>query len=458
MVNVLELFGGCGGLGWGFKKEGFNIVAYNELDPKIAETYKANFKGTECIVGDITDPTIKQQIYDCFKDLKCNIILGGPPCVAYSMSGHRNSRDPRGQLFRDYIATVEKLQPDLFVMENVPGICSIQHDKERLVGEAKNRADAFYKLEAEKIELEAAKKSMSVAKGKQRQSRYKQSLYSKEPNTSEPGAKGVGGGSPLASRTELCSALRRRSGGLNEPPSGDSKSLKYDEDKDKALRVAIVKLKKKIKKFDVSSFRISVEKKIINTFQSKGYRVVSKVLNSADYGVPQRRKRMIFIGVKQSSTMKITFPPETHHKNGFPKWKTVREAIGDLKDLPSQQETAHILTNHQASFIEKIKITPIEKSVYKKYSEAFFRCHPDKPSGTVKENHGGVFVHYEKNRVMTPRELARLQSFPDDFVFKGTKSCILVQLGNAVPCGLSLALATHIKNIILRVTNAKRYN
>ena len=416
MVNVLELFGGCGGLGWGFKKEGFNIVAYNELDPKIAETYKANFKGTECIVGDITDPTIKQQIYDCFKDLKCNIILGGPPCVAYSMSGHRNSRDPRGQLFRDYIATVEKLQPDLFVMENVPGICSIQHDKERLVGEAKNRADAFYKLEVKKIELEAAKKNMSVAKGKK---------YSKEQNT-----------------------------GLSEPPSGDSKSLKYDEDKDKALRVAIVKLKKEIKKFDVSSFRISVEKKIINTFQSKGYRVVSKVLNSADYGVPQRRNRMIFIGVKQSSTMKITFPPETHHKNGFPKWKTVREAIGDLKDLPSQQETAHILTNHQASFIEKIKITPIEKSVYKKYSEAFFRCHPDKPSGTVKENHGGVFVHYEKNRVMTPRELARLQSFPDDFVFKGTKSCILVQLGNAVPCGLSLALATHIKNI-LRINNTK---
>ena len=95
-----------------------------------------------------------------------------------------------------------------------------------------------------------------------------------------------------------------------------------------------------------------------------------------------------------------------------------------------------------------------QKSVYKKYSEAFFRCHPDKPSGTVKENHGGVFVHYEKNRVMTPRELARLQSFPDDFVFKGTKSCILVQLGNAVPCGLSLALATHIKNI-LRINNTK---
>ena len=96
----------------------------------------------------------------------------------------------------------------------------------------------------------------------------------------------------------------------------------------------------------------------------------------------------------------------------------------------------------------KIKNTPIGKSVNPKYTEAFFRCDPEKPSTTVKENHGGVFVHYEKNRVMTPRELARLQSFPDDFHFKGSKSSILVQLGNAVPCGLSVAIAKTVKKIL----------
>ena len=115
--NVLELFGGCGGLGWGFKKEGFTMAAYNEIDPKIAETYKENFYGTECIIGDITKKPIKQQIYDCFAFKGCDIILGGPPCVAYSMSGHRNSRDPRGQLFRDYIEVVEKLQPKLVLLK-----------------------------------------------------------------------------------------------------------------------------------------------------------------------------------------------------------------------------------------------------------------------------------------------------------------------------------------------------
>ena len=84
----------------------------------------------------------------------------------------------------------------------------------------------------------------------------------------------------------------------------------------------------------------------------------------------------------------------------------------------------------------------------KKYSESFYRCYPDRPSNTVKENHGGVFVHYEKNRVMTPRELARLQSFPDEFVFKGTKSSMLIQLGNAVPCGLSNAIAKQVKKLL----------
>ena len=106
-----------------------------------------------------------------------------------------------------------------------------------------------------------------------------------------------------------------------------------------------------------------------------------------------------------------------------------------------------IENNYDIFIVEKIKNTPIGKGVYKKYSEAFFRCRPDEPSGTVKENHGGVFVHYEKNRSMTPRELARLQSFPDNFIFKGTKASILKQLGNAVPCLLSDALAKNIIDI-----------
>ena len=97
---------------------------------------------------------------------------------------------------------------------------------------------------------------------------------------------------------------------------------------------------------------------------------------------------------------------------------------------------------------KKIKNTPIGKSVYGGFSDAYFRCPPNEPSRTVKENHGGVFIHYEKDRFMTPRELARLQSFDDHFIFEGSKSQILVQIGNAVPPKLGYSIAEVLKENI----------
>ena len=78
-MNCFELFAGCGGLGYGFHNEGFNIVAANELCEKIASTYKHNFPNTNVIVGDITQKDIKQQVYKKFENIDCDVILGGPP-------------------------------------------------------------------------------------------------------------------------------------------------------------------------------------------------------------------------------------------------------------------------------------------------------------------------------------------------------------------------------------------
>ena len=392
-MNCFELFSGCGGLGYGFHKEGFNIVVANELCDKIAETYKYNFPNTNVIVGDITQKSIKDKVYTQFKNLVCDVILGGPPCVAYSMSGHRNSRDPRGQLFKDYVEFVKNLKPKVFVMENVKGILTILHDKATLNSEEKQLADKYYALEEEKLKLDAIKKQLSVKK--------------KKPNSI-----------PVVRNKRL-----------------------------------IKEVKSKIKKMknDIPKFRMNVTDIIINTMKELGYNVQMKLLNSANYGVPQKRERVIFIGVRNDINKKFEYPIETHNKDGTDgklKWVSVRDAIDDLKDLPEDKEKLQqIYTQHKQPFIEKIKQTEIGNSVLK-YSEAFYRCYPDRPSNTVKENHGGVFVHYEKNRVMTPRELARLQSFPDNFVFKGTKSSMLIQLGNAVPCGLANAIAKEVKKIL----------
>jgi DNA (cytosine-5)-methyltransferase 1 len=396
-INCFELFAGCGGLGYGFHKEGINIIACNELDSKIASTYKENYPDTNVIVGDITKQEIKDQSYDNFKDKQCDIILGGPPCVAYSMSGHRNSRDPRGQLFKDYVEMVKKLKPKVFVMENVKGILTMLHDKPKLTKKERKIADKYYELESQKLDILAKKKVLS----------------SKDEQINEDNY-------------------------INE--------VKENND---ALKLVNTEIKKMVK--DIQLFRMHVTDIIKNTFIDLGYKVEMKLLNAANYGVPQKRERVIFIGLRNDINKEIVYPTETHNKNGTDgkkKWVSVREAIDDLKDKKEDYENLQqIYTSHNDAFIKKIKNTPIGKSVNPKYTEAFFRCNPDEPSNTVKENHGGVFVHYEKNRVMTPRELARLQSFPDDFKFKGTKSNILVQLGNAVPCGLSHAIAKEIKKL-----------
>ena len=203
---------------------------------------------------------------------------------------------------------------------------------------------------------------------------------------------------------------------------------------------------------DISKFRMKVTEIIKNKFNDVGYNVKFKLLKASNFGVPQNRERVIFIGVRNDIGKMISYPVETHNADGSDGKKkhiTVKEAIDDLKDEPENNALHHIYTKHTQSFVDKIKNTNLGEGVCKKYSEAYFRCFPNKPSNTVKENHGGVFVHYEKDRVMTPRELARLQSFPDDFLFNGSKSSVLLQLGNAVPCGLSSAIAKEIKKIFV---------
>ena len=381
-MNVLDLFGGCGGLSHGFVKCGCNIVCCNEYEAAIAGTYKLNNPDTRVIVDDITKRTTKDQIYTSFGgSTKCDIVCGGPPCVAYSMAGKRDPRDPRGQLFKDYREVVQHLKPRCFVMENVKGILSIKHDRDNLTPTERVTSDEYYALENEKIAIQ--QKKLSLGRG---------------------GGSGTLTAEEVNRLVELQKILNRKKKGMN-------------------------------------AIRQPVHEQIVEKFSRIGYTVTFKLMNSADYGVPQRRERVIFVGIMDPDiAKKYAFPEPTHAD----KWVSVKTAIDDLKDLPEDKGFSHLYTRHSDEMRERIGKTPIGKSLNPKYSEAFYRCPPDQPSTTVKENHGGVFLHYEKDRVMTPRELARLQSFPDSFKFSGTKSNILKQLGNAVPCGLSAAVAKSV--------------
>lgn len=389
--NVLDLFAGCGGLSNGFEQTGrFNVVTANEYWAPASDTYEKNHKNTTMIRGDITSSEIKEKIYATFKKVDCDVIIGGPPCQAYSNAGFRDPNDPRGKLFKDYVEIVKHLQPKLFVMENVKGLLTMKHEKDNLSPKEKKELDKLRALEKEKHELLLERK------------RFKNS--------------------PL--------------------------NFKFTE-KD-AKRIDELTLKIAEHKKAHPDLHENVTDQIVRSFEEIGYKVKFKLLNAANYGVPQRRERVIFIGYKDD--LNIRHPEPTHHQHAEGKesakaWKTVREAIDDLKNIKEDSDWNHIFTHHNKDFLKKLKNTPVGQSAFG-FSDAYHRNLPDTPSRTVKENHGGVFIHYEKNRVMTPRELARLQSFDDEFIFEGSKSQTLVQIGNAVPPLLGKAIGQTVSEIL----------
>lgn len=124
--RVLDLFCGAGGLSWGLHKNPhFKTTVALDFDEKAAATFKKNMPDTEVIVGDITDANIKQKIVELAKQTGVNMLAGGPPCQGYSMKGKKlGLEDPRNFLFREYLDLVTRIEPDVFVIENVKGLLS----------------------------------------------------------------------------------------------------------------------------------------------------------------------------------------------------------------------------------------------------------------------------------------------------------------------------------------------
>tara|TARA_S200002703_G_scaffold112710_1_gene98226 strand:+ start:7337 stop:8464 length:1128 start_codon:yes stop_codon:yes gene_type:complete len=222
---------------------------------------------------------------------------------------------------------------------------------------------------------------------------------------------------------------------------------KWENCTNKLEKSILLREKNKRKKIMEKNCNEFVTDKIHREFAQLGYKSEHKVLNASDYGCPQRRERVIFIAVKQKYN--IVYPEKTHsnYDINLKKWISVRDAIDDLKDLPDDVKFNHVRSKHTPEMIKRMHETKYEHNAQPKYKESYFKCHPDKPSLTVKENHGAVFVHYEKPRCMTARELARLQTFPDDFIFTGSRRDILVQIGNAVPCLLGKNIGMNIIKI-----------
>lgn len=185
-----------------------------------------------------------------------------------------------------------------------------------------------------------------------------------------------------------------------------------------------------------------VFRRIIEDFTGLGYRVQYRLLNAADYGVPQKRQRVIIVGERNDEPGHYVYPQPTHSKEACclntSRWVSVSEALDGMPD----PDTPNSLPNH----------------VYSKYKLNFngYLGHrplaPDEPAPTVTargDNRGGVVIlpHPNNLRRMTCRELAAIQSFPWNYGFIGGISSVYRQIGNAVPPLLARAVAEQFNHL-----------
>ena len=343
--NVVDLFCGAGGLSYGFEKAGFNVLLGIDNDKKALETFELNHNGAKSICGDITEITYQDHIAPLLNGEKVDVIIGGPPCQGFSLSGPRNFNDPRNKLYLSYIRLVEEIQPKAFVIENVPGL--------------------------------------------------------------------------------------------------------------------------------VGLFNGEVKDNIIKTFAKMGYEVKYKILCAADYGVPQNRKRVVFVGVKGNNTYE--YPEiQVEHVSCEMALSDLPPLVDVLGDEVQKYETAptnayqklmrehstdvrnHIAATHSEKVQHIISLVPDggnykdlpeEFKASRNFHVAWTRFNSQKPAPTIDTGHRHHF-HYKYNRVPTVRECARIQSFPDDFIFLGNKTQQFRQVGNAVPPIMAQKIADQMLKLL----------
>jgi DNA (cytosine-5)-methyltransferase 1 len=320
-VRVLSLFSGVGGLDIGFHQAGFTIVEMVEIEKQFFDTLKKN-----SLPGGLFEGSIPTKIDICEyepKELgKIDFIIGGPPCQTFSAAGRRShgvlgTDDDRGNLFKEYVRLLKKLEPEGFLFENVYGI------------------------------------------------------------------EGAQGGGPW--------------------------------------------------------------REIVQSFSEIGYKLEYRVLDAADYGVPQHRERLIIVGTR---SRQFKFPKPTHgpDSSGKINHECANDALFGLNDFSEPNNTngiggryGHLLPEIPAGlnysyYTEKLGHPSPIFAWRSKFSDFLYKADPTKPVRTIKAQ-GGKYTgpFHWKSRPFTVEELKRLQTIPDDFQITGSVQKSIQQIGNSVP-------------------------
>jgi len=186
-------------------------------------------------------------------------------------------------------------------------------------------------------------------------------------------------------------------------------------------------------------------KKILKELENAGYTLTTHIYKFHEYGVPQKRERIIIVGIRNDLGLKFRVPKPTHGPANGSAYVTAKEALENIPLSAANNE----MTKHNEKVIRMLKhIPPGENAWYKnipeelklnvkkvRLSQIYRRLHQDHPSYTVTGSGGGGthMYHFKEPRALTNRERARLQTFPDNYLFMGPKEKVRKQIGMAVP-------------------------
>ncbi|MEA4972335.1 MAG: DNA cytosine methyltransferase [Candidatus Metalachnospira sp.] len=257
---------------------------------------------------------------------------------------------------------------------------------------------------------------------------------------------------------------------------------------------------------NVPGIKAEYNKVILDEFLDRleqRYEVIDEILNAANYGVPQIRKRFVLHAVRkdickelQESGFTFELPKPTHdvvEKDGLLPWKTVRQAIGDLPAIGAGEAYPDdgVIHNHRCASLDDVNIRRIRAirahggsrdglppdlvldchkkkdtngNVFSGHKDVYGIMDADRPSPTMTGGclcySKGRYGHYAQDRAISVREAARLQTFPDDFIFSDSLTAAALQIGNAVPIDLVKASGTVLKKAIyvIKAKRSKKHN
>lgn len=407
-MKIVDLFSGAGGLTFGFyykltngefcKTDNEFIVA-NEYFPAAAQAFKKNFPDINMQDIDIRDLT-KEKIEKLIGNNSVDLIVGGPPCQSFSTVGQRRF-DDKAKLYEEYLRILKIVRPKMFLFENVKGLLSMR--------------EIFYETD----------ENGNIKCLEEKVERHGKIVIKKKPIITGYGD------------------------------------------------LIIDKIKEQFAKID----------------DDFGYDIYYQTLNAVDFGVPQYRERVFIIGIRKDLKLNWDWNFEQEKSNSL----TIEEAISDLPavsedeakteylELPKNdyqrlmRKKSESITQHFCGhYGDKIRMVIknvkqgqgkndfnalVDKGIISEeyrltsgYNNTYGRLVAAQPSTTITNNmctpSGLRCIHYNQDRALTPREGARIQSFPDWFEFYGTRTDVTKQIGNAVPPLLAMAIARKLEQVI----------